>query len=170
MPIENARQVQGIGASDVATIVLSDQLPPPENRTPAAGMMTKASRGDHVHPRLSATASGVLGAAGEATVTFTRTFVVKPCVTVLLIESADGMPVVFKVKSWILTGGLYTGCVIKGYRSALLPTQTPMSGGGLALAAVVTGLNGVTNALTNYNVFGGNAVGAEYSFLALQPS
>lgn len=138
---------------------------------PAAGMMPKASRGDHVHPRLSATASGVLGAAGEATIVFTRTFAVKPCVTVLLIESADAMPVIFKVKSWILTDGLYTGCVIKGYRSALLPTQTPMSGGGgLALAAVVTGLNGVTNALTNFNVFGGNAVGAEYSFLALQPS
>lgn len=169
MPIENARQVQGVSPPEVAAIVLSDNVPSPENRTAAAGLMQKASRGDHVHERLTATSTGVLGASGEATITFTRGFTAKPACTVLLVEAADTMPVSWRIKSWVITAGKYTGCVIKGQRLTLLPILQPITVGAL-LTGVVTGVNAIQSTLTGFNIAQGNAVGAEYSFIALQQS
>lgn len=169
MALVNARQVTGDSASDVVSVLFSDTTPTPENRVPAPGTMPKASRGDHVHERLTSTASGTLGASGEATITFTRTFAVKPAVAILLVEATDGMPVSFKVKSWVITGGLYTGCIIKGQRLTLLPVLQPLNVGAL-LTGVITGINGIQSQLTGFNVANGNAVGAEYSFIAIQPS
>lgn len=169
MALVNARQVTGDSAANVISVLFSDTTPTPESRVPAPGTMPKASRGDHVHERLTSTASGTLGSAGEATITFTRNFPTKPAVTVLLVEATDGMPVSFKVKSWIITGGLYTGCIIKGQRFTLLPVLQPLTLTAL-LTGVITGVNSLVSGLTGFNVANGNAVGAEYSFIAIQPS
>jgi len=119
-----------------------------------------AARDDHKHPRISSATVGVLGANGEATVVFTRSFPVIPAVACLLFESADSQPVIFKVKTWARDAQLnYTGCVIKGYRSATLPSMS-----GVVL------VTGVIAALSNFNVFSGNANGAQFCCLAILPS
>lgn len=81
---------------------LADMAPLSEAGTAAAGSEAQATRADHRHPRLTSATTGVLNASGEATVSFTRTFPTKPSVSILYAESADGQPVVFKVKSWVL--------------------------------------------------------------------
>lgn len=133
---------------------LSSSAPMPEANSPAAGTGTQASRNDHTHPRLTSTATGTLNSSGEATITFTRVFSAKPAVTIILVESADNQPVIFKVKTWTQNAqNEYTGCVIKGYRSQTIP-QNLVS---LLLGAV-------------FNLFAGTTTGAEYSLIALQQS
>lgn len=118
------------------------------------GTMNMAPRADHQHPRLTATSTGVLNASGEATITFTRTFPSKPGLTMTYAETADGQPVVFKVKTWTVVGSDYTGCVIKGYRAQAIPTN---------LATLLLG--GV------FNLFSGSsATGVEFSLIAVQAS
>lgn len=132
---------------------LSNMPPKSEAGIPIVGTNETAARADHEHPRLSATATGVLNASGEATITFTRTFTAKPAVIPTYVEAADAQPIVFKVKSWTIANGVYTGCVIKGYRSQAVPQN---------LATLLLG--GV------FNLFAGSAAGAEYTLIAVQPS
>lgn len=132
---------------------LADMLPLSEAGTARSGSEGLATRADHQHPRLTSATTGVLNASGEATVVFTRTFPTKPSVSILYSETADGQPVVFKVKSWVQTGSDYTGCVIKGYRS----TTVPQNLATLLLGAV-------------FNLFAGSASGVEYSLIAVQAS
>ncbi len=137
----------------IRTALLSDSTPMPE-ASASAGDDTRASRSKHVHPRLSATASGTLAANGEQTVFFTRSFSTKPAVLITQVESADNQPVIFKVKSWTTDGnGNYTGCVIKGYRMQSLPASI------LALTVLIS-----------FNVTAGSASGVEFSLIALQAS
>lgn len=65
--------------------------------------------------------------------------------------------------------GAYTGCVIKVWRSRPLPTMTPLSLTAL-LTAVVTGVNALISALTNYDIFGASAVGTTFTCIAVQRS
>lgn len=135
-------------------IPLADQIPVSEGGVALAGSADLASRMDHVHPRLTATATGTLNVSGEATITFTRTFPTKPGLTVTYAESADNQPVVFKLKSWTLDGSNnYVGCVIKGYRAQTIPTNL-----------VTLLLGGV------FNLFASSANGVEYSLIAVQSS
>lgn len=164
-------------ASDELTAsipVISSAAPKPEAKTPVAGTMNQVPRADHQHPRLSSATTGTLKAGGVDTIVFTRTFDVKPAVTILQIEAADNQPVVFKVVSWTTTGTagvdlLYTGCVIKGYRSQALPQQTQLNVLAL-LGAVIGGVNALLSSISSFNIFGGSAAGVEYSLIALQPS
>lgn len=140
--------------------VLSSNKPVPEGVDPSVGQSDKASRGDHVHPRLSSATVAALDAAGTATVMFTRPFSTTPCVQCLLVENADAQPVIFKVQSWVKdSSGNFTGCVLKGYRSSILPALS----GILLIGPLLT-------ALGNYNVFGGSAANAQFCCLAIQPS
>lgn len=138
---------------------LGDMAPLSEAGIAAAGSEAWATRADHRHPRLTSATNGTLNASGEATVNFTRTFTTKPSVAILYSETADGQPIVFKVKTWLGVGGTtwtsgdYTGCVIKGYRSQTVPQN---------LATLLLG--GV------FNLFAGSASGAEYSLIAVQAS
>ena len=134
-------------------VPLADTPPLAEVGAGLSGAMPMASRADHEHPRMSATASGVLNLAGEAAVLFTRTFDAKPAVIITAVESADGQPIVFKVKTWTTSGASYTGCVIKGYRSQTIPTNL-----------VTLLLGGV------FNLFAGSASSAEYSLVAIPAS
>lgn len=154
--------------SGFATMVTMEQLqailanvsPAPEKVTPAAGEGQRASRDDHVHPRLSSATIGTIGANGEVTLSFSRTFAAMPVLACLPIEMADNQPVLFKVKSWVQDGnGVYTGCVIKAYRSSILP----------ALSGILL-VGPLISALASYNVFGGSAAGVQFCCLAIQPS
>ncbi len=136
------------------SIPLADQNPSAEAGTAKPGIMDMGSRADHVHPRLTATATGTLNSSGEATVTFTRTFPTKPGLTLTYAETADGQPVVFKVKTWTQDGnGNFVGCVIKGYRAQAIPTNL-----------VTLLLGGV------FNLFAGSPTGVEFSLIAVQAS
>lgn len=153
--------------SGFATMVTMEQLrqiltntpPVREGVTPDPGMGLSASRDDHIHPRLSSATVGTLDANARATVTFTRTFAQTPCVQCLLVEASDNQPVVFKVESWVMNGPLYAGCVLRGYRSSVLP----------ALSGILL-IGPLISALANYNVFGGSAANAQFCCLAIQPS
>jgi hypothetical protein len=143
----------GIVSSLVGAAPLSDNMPITESSGAPGGAGT-ASRGDHTHPRLSSATSGTLNASGEATITFTRSFAVMPCIDFTYIESADNPPIVFKVKIWVQDGGSnYIGCIAKGYRGQVIP-QNLVS---LLVGAV-------------FNVFGGSATGIPFTCIALQPS
>lgn len=136
-----------------SNVVLGDVTPLSETTSPTAGAMNVATRSDHQHPRLTATANGTLNSQGEATIVFTRTFASKPSVELNYVEAADNQPVVLKIKSWTMSGSDYTGCVIKGYRSQTIP-QNLVS---LLLGGVV-------------NLFQGSVTGVEYSMIAIQSS
>lgn len=133
--------------------ILSNNPPPTEAVTPAAGAGTKAARDDHKHPRLSSAVVTTLGPQGEVDVVFTRSFSVMPAVNCLLIETPDNQPVVFKVKSWARSGPDYIGCTIKGYRMQTLPP-------------VLT----LLTQLLSFNIAGGQAAGAQFCCVAIQPS
>lgn len=153
----------GVTADQVQSQImgfLSDQMPMSEAVAGMPGNAGLASRANHAHARLTSATVQSLNSSGEATITFTRTFPSKPAMACLLHETADAQPVSFKVKSFTQDDkGNYVGCTVKGYRSALLPTLS-----GIAL------LTGLVNALASFNVFSGNASGAEFSCIALQVS
>lgn len=139
--------------------ILTNQAPPQEGVTAVAGAGNAASRDDHIHPRLSSATVSALDANAKATVMFTRTFATTPCVQCLLVEQADGQPVIFKVESWVMSGSNFAGCVLKGYRSSVLP----------ALSGILL-IGPLISTLANYNVFGGSAANAQFCCLAIQPS
>lgn len=154
--------------SGFATMVTQEQLqriltniaPVPEGVPPIPGTGNMASRDDHQHPRLSSGTVSALGSNGEITIPFTRTFATMPVVICTLIEAADSQPVVFKVKSWVQDAqGVYTGCIIKGYRSTTLPAM-----GGVTL------ITGIVTLLSNMNIFGGTTAGAQFCCFAIQAS
>lgn len=142
------------------TLALADTMPAPEKTEPVPGSADQGARADHSHPRLSSVTIERLGADGTVTVTFTRTFSVLPAVDCMLYEANDAQPVVFKVKTFTRDqDGNYTGCVIQGFRSSILP----------ALSGILL-LGPLLSALGNYNVFGGSAANAQFCCIALQPS
>lgn len=140
-------------------LILSDTPPMGEAGTPNAGTATKATRQDHQHPRLTATATGTLNASAQADIVFTRSFTSKPAVTVLAVENNTNPVPRFKVQSWVIDGqGKYTGCKIYGDKARALPALS----GILLVGPLITALAG----FLPYEP----AVGAEYSLIALQPS
>lgn len=142
------------------SLLLSNSDPAPEKTDPIPGNADQGARADHSHPRLTSATIEKLGADGTVSITFTRVFTAMPAVACLLYETSDAQPVVFKVKTWTQDGqGNYTGCVIQGYRSSILP----------ALSGILL-LGNLIGALANYNVFGGSATGAQFCCIALQPS
>lgn len=139
---------------------LSDSMPAPEKTEPVPGNNDQGARSDHSHPRLTSATIQSLGTDGTVQVAFTRQFSAMPAVACLLYETTDAQPVVFKLKTWVRDGnGNYTGCVIQGYRSSILP----------ALSGILL-LGNLISSLANYNVFGGSAAGAQFCCIVLQPS
>lgn len=136
------------------SVPLADVNPLAESGTAVPGSLPMAVRADHRHPRLTSATSHSLDVNGEATVVFTRTFSTQPSMAFSYTETADGQPLVFKVKSWTQDGSLnYTGCVVKGYRSTTIPTNL-----------VTLLLGGV------FNLFQGSANGVPVTVIALQSS
>lgn len=146
----------GFGKDPVA--LLSDSAPMSEAVAPKSGNQPKASRIDHQHPRLTSSTRVQLTANGTAAVTYTRAFAAKPAI-VLTAINPSGRQVVLEVISDTLVDGAYTGCVIKGYRSQMLPSLS----GILLIGPLITALSG-------FDVLGGSAAGVEVSVIAIQPS
>lgn len=138
--------------------LLVSTSPQPEVTGGSAGAMEAASRGDHQHPRLTSSTRVVLDANGMVTVVYTRSFVAKPAITVTAINPS-GRAVMLEIVNDVVTNGLYTGCVLKGYRSQLLPSLS----GILLIGPLLT-------ALGNFDVVGGSAAGVEVNVIAIQAS
>lgn len=144
--------------------------PKGEATTAAVGTdPTVFSRDGHQHPRLTSTTYATLAADNTAAVTFTRTFANKPGVVMTEVDAASNQPLVCVVQSFVMSGGLYTGCVIKGYRSQALPAQASLNPLAI-LTAVTSGLNNLIASLTGFNIFGGAAAGASVSCIAIARS
>lgn len=148
-------------------------LPRPANTPPSsealagvAGADTDYARADHQHPRLTSTTYATLNAQGQATVTFSRTFVNKPGLNLAETDATIAMqPLVLRGLAWVTDAqGRYVGVTIQGSRAQMLPTLNPVSG---ILSGVITGTNALVSALTGFNIFGGSAAGATVSVIAV---
>lgn len=152
-------------------------MPKPATTKPAAEITggsvgtdpSKFSQDGHSHPRLTSTTLVTLGNDGTATVTFTRSFTNKPGVVMTEIDASTSQPLIMVVQSFVMSAGQYTACVVKGYRSQPLPSQSQLSVASL-LSGVVTSLNALASSLTGFNVFGGTAAGASVSVVAIARS
>lgn len=126
----------------------------------------------HAHPRPTSTTYVTLGSDGQAFVLFSRSFTNKPGLDLSETDAvATSQPLVLRGLGWQQdTGGRYYGVTIQGMRSQRLPQLTAISGLITLLSGVITGVNTLVTALTGYNVFGGSAVGATVSVIAVARS
>lgn len=149
----------------IPSVQLTTNPPMSEAVVGAAGGGGTAARDDHQHTRITSSTRVTLDGSGVASVTYTRTYPTKPGVSLIAINPA-GQPIVLEVVSDTFVGGVYTGCVIKGSRSRVLPVIEPVSG---LLTAVITGVNSLVTALTGYNIFV-PAANVEVSVIAVMAS
>ncbi|MEO7468534.1 MAG: hypothetical protein ABIV36_16080 [Sphingobium limneticum] len=172
-------------ASDLTALaatvpVIANEVPQPETTGGQAGLEgMKVLGAKHQHPRLTSTTKATIAAGSTVQIAFTRTFVNSPGITCTEVPPDTGImsanPATFRVESWVrevmapTPSGAYTGCVIKVWRSRPLPTMAPLSLTAI-LTAVVTGVNALIAALTNYDIFGASAVGTTFSCIAVQRS
>lgn len=159
-------------------VALGTVIPSLEVNGGSAGSANTAAESDHAHPRVTSVTTHVSDANGDATITFTRIFPpfvngslpTWPGTDLSYLEAADNPPIVWKLKSWITDGGgNYTGCVVKLYRSQVLPTQTQLSLATL-LTGLINGVNAIAASLTGLNIFGGSAANVPFSFIAIMRS
>ena len=138
----------------------------------ATGTTVRYAREDHQHPRLTSTTYATLDASGQATATFSRSFVNKPGLNLTETDAATGsQPLVLRGLAWQRDGnGLYIGVTIQGRRAQMLPQVNPLSGAITLVTGVVTGVNSLITSLTNYDVFGGGTAGATVSVIAIARS
>lgn len=159
---------------------LAAQIPQPATLTPRSEMtggatgsqVSRFAMEDHQHPRLTSTTYATIGLNGQATVTFSRSFLNKPGLNVTETDATvNSQPLVARGLSWVQdANGLYTGVTIQASRAQALPTINALSGLLTLVSGVVTGVNAMVAQLTNYNVFGGSAVGATISVIAVARS
>lgn len=165
----------GLSLGEVQAIIPQPAASPPQPEKTGASTGAQTQRyalEDHQHPRLTSTTYATLDSNGQATVTFTRTFANKPGLNLTETDAtAGGQPLVVRAIAWVQNGqGLYTGVTIEGQRARMLPTMTALSGTLTLLTQVVAGVNSLVAALTQFNIFGGPAVGATVSVIAIARS
>lgn len=169
-----------LGATKAEVDALSAAMPKPaitaplSERTGAAIGATDSryALADHQHGRLTSTTYATIGSNGQATVEFSRSFVNKPGLNVTETDAtASSQPIVARGLGWVQdSNNLYIGVTIQASRAQMLPTITPLSGLLTLVSGVVTGVNGIVSQLTGYNIFGGSAVGASISVIAIARS
>lgn len=133
---------------------LSSAPPSGEANAATAGAMLVASRGDHIHPRLTSShGDQVLGTDGTLTIAYTRTFDKAPSVTPTAETPASGtLPPTLTYKHvTTVVGGVttWTGVIVTGTRPG------PVTVGLLGVAVIQTTVA---------------AAGAKFSLLAVQSS
>lgn len=176
-PNESDIQTLGLQLASKADLAA---IPQPATATPRSEMTggktgdvaARYAREDHQHPRLTSTTYATLASNGQATVTFSRTFVNKPGLNMSETDAVAGsQPLVLRGLSWVQdANGLYTGVVVQGSRAQLLPALSPLSTVLTLVSGVVTGVNTALTLLTNYNIFAGSAAGATVSVIAVARS
>jgi len=139
-------------------MALSDTVPKIEVNNPQAGVLPEAARADHQHPRPVSATRVTLAADGTATVTYTRSFPTKPVVNLTAINPS-GRQIILEQTTDIQTGGVYTGCTIKGSRTQIIPALTNV----LLVTDLVT-------ILANWNPVGTPAAGVEVNMLVVLAS
>ena len=82
-----------------------------------------------------------------------------PGVVCTAYKATDNLPVTFEVKSWVMSGANYTGCIIHGGKAQTLPNIS-----GIVL------LTNLITALNQFNPFAGDATGTQFSCVAIQAS
>ncbi len=167
---------------DMAAVqaAIAAAMPKPSTSTPSSEAIggsagsnpNKFAQEGHQRPRLTSTTYATIGADGTATVAFSRSFANKPGLNVTETDATVGsQPLVARGLGWVRDGnGAYTGVVIQASRAQMLPTITPLSGVLTLLSGVISGVNTALAQLTGYNVFGGSAVGATISVIAIARS
>lgn len=150
---------------------LASTTPAPEMTGGSPGAAMAVPRADHAHPRLtSTTGPHTLDASGKVTVLFTRTFTKAPGLAFTRITDTDTQDRDVTLQaSYIITANLYVGVIVRGRKSAVLPTLTSLSVGAL-LSGVITGVNAIVTALSGFDVFGTPAAGAKFTCIAVQSS
>lgn len=163
----NAAQAAAIAAIPS----LASTTPAPEMTGGSPGAAPSVPRADHAHPRLtSTTGPHTLDASGKVTVLFTRTFTKAPGLAFTRITDTDTQDRDVTLQaSYIVTAGVYVGVIVRGRKSAVLPTLTPISTSAL-LSGVITGVNANLAALSGFDVFGTPAAGAKFTCIAVQSS
>lgn len=143
--------------ADIASALISNTMPVSEGTGGNAGSMLQATGAGHQHPRLTSTTVHTVSAGSTVNITFTRTFVNKPGVICTEFEgdtAATAQPAIFKVNSWLQdANSAYTGCVIKVWRSQVVPQNLA----SLLLSAA-------------YSVFSNSVVGTQFSLVAVARS
>lgn len=147
---------------------LADTAPLSEAKTPTAGAMSKATRADHQHPRLTSADNYTLDANGFVTITFSRTFSTEPAIVMNALGSGTDPVPDFRAQ-FNKTGALWTGATIYGQRSRPLPSLAPLSTGILNILALITPLNALLNLLSGFTPYE-PAAGARVSVVAIQNS
>lgn len=147
----------------------ADGIVVPQAATAAPpGVAVDGSKGDipryalenHTHPARVQRKEVTLDVNGMATWTFTKPFDSKPVVN-YMVEQATGEPIIIEVNAFVMTNGKWSGVTVKGYRSRVTPTVAPLNVLAI-LGAVVTGVNTLISALSNFNLFaGGNLTGVK---------
>ncbi len=169
----NASTVGGLstalnGKANASDVPLPASIVPPSEAI--GGNMgssnSRFAREDHQHPRVSSTTYVTLDVSGQATVTFSRAFTNKPGLNLTETDApASSQPLILRGLAWTRDAqNRYTGVVIQGMRAQQIPQLTPVAG---LLTAIITGVNSVVTTLTGFNVFGGTAIGATVSVIAV---
>lgn len=128
--------------------VMATYTPLSESKVGAAGDDPATySDGKHQHPRMSSSTSTLLNASGVGVNDFSRTFATRPKPSFAQEPVGDddtvtGPPCVFRVKSWIKTGGLFTGANIEGFM--LSPPTGLAAVNVLGISVAIGGQNYIT--------------------------
>jgi len=170
----------GVSFPPVDITSIQNAIPKPASTAPLSektgaatgAVTTRYALEDHQHPRLTSTIYATLDGSGQATVTFSRTFVNKPGLNLTETDATSAsQPLVLRGLSWVRDGnGLYTGVTIQGQRAQMLPQINPLSGAITLLSGLLTAVNSVFAQLTSYNIFGASASGATVSVIAIARS
>lgn len=151
---------------DTSAFALKSDIPAPaisapvaEAVAPAIGAPGRYATEKHVHERLTSAKIETLDGSSLVTTTFTRTFDSEPCPILTAIAPGGTQPVMLQVDSWIKTGALWTGAVVKGYRGSI-PNLATVNVAGITVAAGVQ----------NLNSHAGSAAGVRVSCVFLMPS
>jgi len=161
----------------VATMIppFATMAPKPEAGTPATGTVDAITRPDHQHPRLTATARGILSSEGLATVVFTQVFDTEPAVAIISVGARTSNKSVPDFDFTFATDaqGKFTGGTVYGRRARKFPDQplaaNPLAGLLGTLVNVVSGLNAIALSITGYDATE-PAAGAGFTLIAVKQS
>lgn len=145
--------------SNIPAPMPSDIVPPSEGSGGVGASTGMFARADHQHPRITSSRPLTLDANGQGVATFSKSFVNEPVPAFAQMPGGTAGPCVFAVESWIMTGPLYTGANIRGWR---LAAPTPLA--AVTVLAVSVAIGGQT--ITTY----GPASGAKVSVIMLPDS